>query len=95
MEELLLTTPETKPTNTRWRWNSLTLNRSAPSVTATFLEPTTGEQRTCSETGPAALALMSTLNTANLTNNSLQKRVFTWALSKNTFGPGTLSGTPD
>lgn len=94
-EDLTLTTPVTKPTITKWRFDSLTLNRSAPSVSATFLEPTTGETVTCTETGADALLTLKALNTANLSTNSLQKRVTNWAIGKGVLGAGTISGTPD
>lgn len=94
-EDLTLTAPITKPAITKWRFNSLHLDRSAPSVSATFLDPTTGETVTCSETGAAATALMSALNTANLSSNSLQKRVLNWAISKGALGAGSIAGTPD
>lgn len=94
-EDLTLTTPEVKFSNTKWRFHILHLDRSAASVSATFVEPATGDTKTCSETGAAALALMSQLNTANLTANSLQKRLLNWAIGKGTFGAGTIAGTPD
>lgn len=93
-EEYVLTTPETKPNITRWLFDSLYMSKSAQIITATFIS-SEGDVRTCQDTGAAATQLMATLNTANLTSNSLRKRAFTWAASKNTFGAGTIAGTPD
>lgn len=99
VEDLTLTTPETKPSVTKWRLDDLHLNRSAGTVSATFLEPTTGETKTCTanaSTSPTGAALISTLNTANLTSNSLQKRAITWGQGQpNCLGAGTIAGTPD
>ena len=95
VEDLTLTTPETKPTIAKWRLDQLSINRSAPSVTTVFLEPTTGETRTCTETGSAATTLISNLNTANLTSNSLQKRAINRAQTTGCLGAGAITGTPD
>ena len=54
----------------------------------------TGSSKVCSVTGSTALSLISTLNTANLTSNSLFKRTITWAQSTGCLTAGTISGTP-
>lgn len=94
-EKLTLTTPITRSSITEWEMSALTLDRTAALVTATFLNGSTGETRTFSIVGAEAQALMSTLNTANLTNNSLQKRAMTWAQSKGFLGAGSIAGTPE
>lgn len=94
VEDLTLTAPLTRPSTTTWRVDSLTLQWSAASVQATFLDPVSGNTAVCSETGAAALTLMTTLNSANLTANSLQKRAITWAIGKGCLGAGTIAGTP-
>lgn len=95
VEDLILTTPETKPSATKWRLNSLSFDRSAPSISFTFLEPTTGETKTCTETGVAATTIISNLNTADFRTNSLQRRAITRAQTVGCIGAGTVSGTPD
>ncbi len=95
VEDLTLTTPETKPTIQKWRLDRLTIDRSGSLLITTFVEPTTGETRICTETGAAATAILSTLNTANLTTNSLQKRALTRAQTTGCLGAGAVSGTAD
>lgn len=94
VEDLTLTSPLTRASTTGWRVQSLDLQWSAAVVVATFLDPTTGNTLTCTESGSAALTLMSTLNTANLTSNSLHKRTLNWAVGKGCLGAGAVSGTP-
>ena len=95
VEDLTLTTPETRTSVTKWRLDRLTIDRSAAHVVMVFIEPTTSETRTCEENGAAALSLISTLNTANLTSNSLQKRAITRAQSTGCLAAGTIAGTPE
>ena len=49
----------------------------------------------CRVIGDEAVSLSRTLNTANLTNNSLQKRALTYAQTNCGLGAGTVTGTPD
>ena len=92
-EDLTLTSPITSAT---WRVQEIRLNWDKAFVNVLFKDENTPlRQVICSETGPAALSLMSTLNTANLTSNSLQKRALNWAIGKGCLGAGTIAGTPE
>ncbi len=95
VEQLTLTTPVTKTANTGWRLDVFEINRSASTVRMVFLDPGTGETKDCTQTGPAAITLMKTLNTVNLTTNSLEKRAITNAQSTGCLGAGSVTGTPD
>lgn len=95
VEELTLTTPVTKPSVVKWQLLRLTIDRAAQQIITVFLEPTTGETVTCTETGDVAAGVISTLNTANLTTNSLQKRAITRAQTTGCLGAGTVAGTAD
>lgn len=44
--------------------------------------------------GPAAVTMMTALNTADLRTNSLVKRVFTQLVAAGTLPAGTVTGTP-
>lgn len=95
VEDLTLTSPVTKPNITVWRFDGMSISRSAHNISTTFLEPTTGETKTCTETGAAADTLLSNLNTANLTANSLVKRATNRAITTGCLTAGTIAGTPD
>ena len=95
VEDLTLTSPIVRSATARWRVEVLLLDRSAPRVSVTFMEPTTGERQICVVEGAGATTLISNLNTANLTANSLQKRALSWAQGTGCLAAGSIAGTPD
>ena len=94
IEDVTLSSPITQPSTTRWRVDEIHLYVSNPNVSVTFLDPDTGKTVTCSASGAAATSLLSTLNTANLSINSLHKRAITWAQGTGCLGAGVVAGSP-
>ena len=93
-ETLTLNTPESSPSITTWQPVHIILNREGQRIDVRF-KGSAGETRTCSEIGAAAVATMTTLNKANLTANSLEKRTITWAQALGCLGAGSVTGSPD
>jgi hypothetical protein len=99
-ETLTLTTPETKPPVTQWKIQQLTIALFPnQSVTLTLYDPNVPSYtQTCvadETTTPSAKQVISSINTANMTNNSLSKRAKSWAQSTGCLGAGTISGIPE
>lgn len=46
-------------------------------------------------TGATAVSLMTSLNKANLTTNSLHKRILNQLATDGVIGPGSVTGAPD
>jgi len=94
MAELLtLTTPVTTPSITTWRVVSLLLDWDAATI-AIGLRGSGAERLSHAYTGPNATTMMIALNKANLTSNSLHKRILT-QLNADGILAGTISGSPD
>lgn len=94
MPELLtLTTPVPTPTRTGYSVRRLDLDWAAPRV---YVELAGNDGRILSHvyTGVEATGLMVTLNKANLTANSLQKRIFTKLIADGVLA-GAVTGSPD
>jgi hypothetical protein len=96
-EQLDLTSPVVIPQRSTAAWAVLEIHlvRRPPAVSV-LIESNLGERievRTSSEA--EGLALLSQLNTANLTIKSLQKRALEWCATKLGALTGTVSGTPD
>ena len=101
-EDLTLATPIDKGSVTHWRSKQLIIDTYPEKhVSAVFYDPTPGNeatQATCvwdANTTPTAAVVISTLNTANLTANSLQKRLTTAAQTRGCLGAGNVTGTPE
>ena len=99
-EELTLSTPVTKASVTKWRVKQLILDAYPEKhVSLTLYDPATPEYTaTCvwtANTTPTATQILSTLNTANLTSNSLQRRAVVAAQNLGCIGAGAVAGTPD
>lgn len=101
-EVLTLTTPVTKASQTTWRLDRLTVDYTQGSVFAQFLgnngEIASAAYPTPAPAGssqPTGAQLITTLNTANLTSNSLNKRAVQRAQTDGYLAAGTVSGTPD
>jgi hypothetical protein len=105
MEEYTLTTPETIPavTNTAYKVVFLQFEWTRGQI-AIYLEGQNGERVITGYGGPppatqaerdAAIQMMRTLNTANLTTKSLQKRVLEKLSADGKIPGGTVTGAPD
>jgi len=96
MEQLDLTNAETTPAinTTFYRVVFLLFNWRAPAEIMIHLEGTNGEIKQFRYEGAAATALMITLNKANLSTISLQKRVLQKLVADGLIA-GTVSGAPD
>lgn len=92
-ERLDLTVPETTPAITTYAVTYLCLDWSNARITVEFTG-TNGEKKAHSWEGATATTLMVALNKANLTANSLQRRVLAKVTADGVLA-GTVSGTPD
>lgn len=93
MEQLDLTTPETKPPVTTYRVVSLFLDWDGARIQITLIG-SDGVGKLAEYTGPTATSLMSGLNTANLSIKSLHRRVMERLQTDGKLGAGTYSGAP-
>lgn len=92
-EKLDLTTAVTTPDVTSYRVSQLVLDWDGQHI-GIFLVGPNGERRTETYNGSTAKTLMIALNKANLTANSLHKRVLNQLVTDGKLA-GTVSGTPD
>jgi hypothetical protein len=94
MAELLtLTAPLVPPTRTTYKINRLVLDVVA-SVIQAYLGGSDGVEVLAEWTGAPAAALLTALNSANLSVKSLQRRVLEQAVTDGKLTAGTVSGTP-
>lgn len=109
-EELILTTPvvPTAPApTTKYRVSAFTMDLETmapplvptgqppePGLVQIKLKDDTGKYSNYQYTGKQAVNMIQALNTANLTQKSLQKRILE-KLSADGLLPGTVQGTPD
>lgn len=94
MAELVtLTAPIVPPTLTTYRVVMLAMDWDAATITIR-LKGTNGETKTCGYQGATATTLMTSLNKANLTANSLQRRVLAQLITDGEIA-GAISGSPD
>lgn len=91
-EQIDLTAPVTQPSILNYIVSCLSLDWSNARITIT-LQDNTGASIVLSYTGATATALMVALNKANLTANSMQKRIFTQLIADGKLS-GTVSGVP-
>ena len=92
-EQLDLTTPVTKPTLATYTLASLHLDWLAARVSVTVVG-SDGQGIVVEYTGPTATAMMTALNTANLSVKSLYRRVLEKLVLDGKLPGGTVSGTP-
>ncbi len=92
-ETLDLTAPVVKPSNTGYTVDELRLNWGKERILV-VLRGSNGEQVHFSYHGAEATTLMQGLNKANLSANSLHKRILDRLVSDGKL-VGTVSGTPD
>ena len=85
-------TPVVPPARTHYTISRLTLDWDAACIDITLRDNTGGTQ-THTYSGAEATNLMRTLNTANLSTNSLHKRTLTKLIADGKLA-GTITGTP-
>jgi len=93
MEQLNLTTPETKPTNTRYRIERLTIDWTARLLHITLVG-LNGETKSYSYSGNIAETFIRILNKTDLSVKSLQRRILEWLVTDGILD-GVIAGTPD
>ena len=91
MEALTLTTPQSV---TDYRVSILKLNWDEAKIHV-VVKDTQGDTVTAGYTGATATSLMIALNKANLTTNSLQKRILEQLVTDGKLPAGTVTGDPD
>ena len=92
-EQLDLTSPIVPPSRTFYRISSLHLDWDTQRIRVVVR----GSEEfivTAEYAGATAVSLMSTLNTANLSINSLHKRVLQRLVADGFLPAGTVTGTP-
>lgn len=96
METIQLATPITpvSPTTSTYRVRSLMLDWDGARIVV-VLSDNNGVQSSRQYEGAEATALMVALNKANLTTNSLHKRVLNQLASDGKLPAGSVTGTPD
>lgn len=92
-EQLNLTSPIVPPTRTTYTIKRMILDWSA-SVIQVWLQGSDDVEILAEYTGSAAASLMTTLNTANMSTNSLYKRTLQKLVADGKLPAGTVSGTP-
>jgi hypothetical protein len=92
-EKLALTMPEVPPTIVDWQVQRLDLDWAASRIEIALLG-TNGESRAFAYTGTPARTLMVVLNKANLTTNSLHRRILTQLVTDGLLA-GIVTGLPD
>jgi len=93
MEQIDLTTPITQPSTTNYRLNKLDLRWLDQHIRIELVADS-GEVIEHSYDGDVARNLMIALNKADLSTNSLQRRVLNKLISDGVI-TGTISGVPD
>lgn len=101
-ETLTLASPITKPNQTGIRIDRITVDIEQKAISVSWLG-NNGEAGSASYPTPApagssqptGAVLLATLNTANLTSNSLVKRVLTRLQTDGYIAAGSIAGTPD
>lgn len=95
MESLTLATPEVIPqiTNAAYRVGRLDLDWEHATIVVVVIGAN-GERRAFDYTGAIATTFMTSLNTANLTTQSLHRRILARLVADGKLA-GTVSGTPD
>lgn len=91
MEELTLTAPQTVAT---YRVDRLNLDWPGARIKVVVTEPN-GKKLYLSYEGSIATTLMTQLNKANLSTQSLQSRILQRLAADGKLPSGTVTGTPD
>jgi hypothetical protein len=91
-EQLDLAVPIVPPTQTSYRLVLLSLDWNSQAIRI-VVQASDGEQVPASYNGATAVSLMTTLNSANLTTSSLQKRVLLKLTADGILPAGTVNGT--
>jgi hypothetical protein len=97
-----VTTPAISITGYKVRRIELDLEQAAtvplssePGLVSITLKDNNGVYTNYTYTGATAVTMIKTLNTANLTTKSLQKRILEQLEKDGKIGTGNVSGTPD
>mgnify|MGYP001606487925 CR=1 FL=1 len=93
MEAITLSTPESQPSTPDYQIESLTLDWGGSRIYIVIVCVATGKRRAFDYTGDVAKNLMVALNTANLTTNSLHKRILSKLIIDGKLA-GTVTGSP-
>jgi hypothetical protein len=95
-EKLTLASPVTPtvPAITEYSVRSIYLGRDEERI-AVVVRDNNGHHTTCVYEGATAVTLMGALNRANLTSNSLQRRVLAQLAADGKLPGGTVTGTQD
>ena len=93
IEQLDLAAPVTMPNTTSWKVDEIRMAWTAKLIVVVFLG-SNNERRECRTEDTAATTLMTALNTANLSSNSLHKRAINHYISTGCLGAGTVTGSP-
>jgi hypothetical protein len=93
-EQINLTTPVQPPALTYYQVREIRMNRDDGSSIYVRLRGTNGESFDRLYEGAAALALINQLNTANLSTQSLERRILLRLIADGVVS-GTISGAPD
>jgi hypothetical protein len=94
-EQVDLAVPITRPSTTNFKLERLNLDFLTGAIHIQLLGPN-GEALSAvydANTNPTGASLITALNTANLTSNSLAKRIYTRLIADG-YLAGTVSGTP-
>lgn len=91
MELLILTTPQSVA---NYQVDELLLNWRSAFIIVMVRDPL-GNVIRCDYSGAPATALIVALNKANLTSNSLHKRILNQLTSDGKLPAGTVTGSPD
>lgn len=92
-EQLDLTTPETKPTNSFYKVERISFDWPAKIISISLVGQN-GEAKSHSYTGTTAQTLMIALNKVDLSVLSLHKRILNRLITDGVIS-GTVSGVPD
>lgn len=93
MEQLNLSAAETRPTNPNYKIERLTLDWPAATILIQ-LKGANGEAKSFTYTGAIATTFLTALNKANLTANSLHKRILDRLIADGLLA-GSTAGSPD
>lgn len=93
-EQVDLTTAETFTSTTSYKVVLLTFDRLTPMIHIRVQANVSGRFKDFRYESSTALALMNQINKANLTSNSMEKRVLQRLIDDGLL-IGTISGTPD
>lgn len=93
-EELVLSTPVSRGNRTSWQVAQIHINYELPEVVIVMRDPSNADLHSCTEPPTTAQSFIRSFNTADLTDESLQKKMFLQAQAMACVGAGTVTGAP-